>query len=169
MFPVPPPGGARGRVPPQPPGGGPARARRARAGPAGLLSRGPGGCGGPAEFAAQALGSCRGAEGIPAAVRHLGTRNAISSEHRRLQQLRAGPRRHRGTRRYRPFASQFRVVGSTASVDARDNTSTTYTSSDKGVPIYWVSGNKVADNYEDFYDGELGRRAERSERARERA
>ena len=53
----------------------------------------------------------------------------------------------------RPFASQFRVVGSTGSVDARDNTSTTYTSSDKGVPIYWVRGNKVADEYEDFYDG----------------
>ena len=27
---------------------------------------------------------------------------------------------------------------------ARDN---------KGVPIYWLNGNKVADNYEDFYDG----------------
>ena len=30
---------------------------------------------------------------------------------------------------------------------------TTYTSSDKGVPIYWLNGNKVADEYEDFYDG----------------
>ena len=53
----------------------------------------------------------------------------------------------------RPFASQFRVVGSTNSVDARDNTSTTYTSSNKGVPIYWLRGNKAADTYEDFYDG----------------
>ena len=53
----------------------------------------------------------------------------------------------------RPFASQFRVVGSTNSVDARDNTSTTYTSSNKGVPIYWLRGNRVADEYEDFYDG----------------
>ena len=53
----------------------------------------------------------------------------------------------------RPFAAQFRVVGSTASVDARDNTSTTYTSSDKGPPIYWLRGNRVADDYEDFYDG----------------
>ena len=59
----------------------------------------------------------------------------------------------------RPFASQFRVVGSTNSVDARDNTSTTYTSSNKGVPIYWLRGNRVADEYEDFYDGDLGRRS----------
>ena len=35
-----------------------------------------------------------------------------------------------------------------------DNTGTTYTSSDKGVPIYWLGGNKVADDYEDFYDGD---------------
>ena len=47
----------------------------------------------------------------------------------------------------------FRVVGCTAGVDARDNTATTYTSSDKGVPVYWLGGNKVADDYEDFYDG----------------
>ena len=53
----------------------------------------------------------------------------------------------------RAFGSQFRVVGSTSADDARDNTSTTYTSADKGVPIYWLGGNKVADQYEDFYDG----------------
>ena len=52
----------------------------------------------------------------------------------------------------RPFGSGFRVVGSTASVDARDNTCTTYTSTDKGEPIYWLNGAKVADDYEDFYD-----------------
>ena len=45
--------------------------------------------------------------------------------------------------------SGFRVVGSTADVDARDNTATTGT----GVRIYWLYGNKVADNYDDFYDG----------------
>ena len=44
------------------------------------------------------------------------------------------------------------MVGSTADVDARDNTATTYTSADKGVAIYWLGGNKVADEYEDFYD-----------------
>ena len=47
----------------------------------------------------------------------------------------------------------FRVVGSTADVDARDNTNTTYTADDKGVAIYWLGGAKVADDYEDFYDG----------------
>ena len=51
-------------------------------------------------------------------------------------------------------SSGFRVVGSTAAVDARDNTRTTYTADDKGVPIYWLNGNKVADDYENFYDGE---------------
>ena len=50
-------------------------------------------------------------------------------------------------------SSGFRAVGSTEDVDARDNTSTTYTSSDTGVPIYWLDGNKVVDDYEDFYDG----------------
>ena len=49
----------------------------------------------------------------------------------------------------RAYSSQFRVVGSTATVDARDNTGTTGT----GVPIYWLNGSKVADNYADFYDG----------------
>ena len=43
----------------------------------------------------------------------------------------------------------FTVVGSTATVDARDNTGTTGT----GVKIYWLNGNKLADNYVDFYDG----------------
>ena len=51
-----------------------------------------------------------------------------------------------------PYSSGFRVVGSTAGTDARDNTGTTYTSADKGVPIYWLSGTKVADDYQDFYD-----------------
>ena len=53
----------------------------------------------------------------------------------------------------RAYSSGFRVVGSTAAVDARDNTGTIYTSADKGVPIYWLGGSKVADDYEDFYDG----------------
>ena len=50
------------------------------------------------------------------------------------------------------YSAWFRVVGSTADTDARDNTGTTYTATDKGVRIYWLNGNKVADNYEDFYD-----------------
>ena len=52
------------------------------------------------------------------------------------------------------YSSTFRVVGSTADVDARDNTATTYTADDKGVAIYWLGGNKVVDDYEDFYDGD---------------
>ena len=53
----------------------------------------------------------------------------------------------------RAYSSGFTVVGCTASVDARDNTGTTYTSTDTGVPIYWLNGLQVADDYEDFYDG----------------
>ena len=43
----------------------------------------------------------------------------------------------------------FKVFGSTAAVDARDNTGTTGV----GVPIYWLNGAKLADDYADFYDG----------------
>ena len=53
----------------------------------------------------------------------------------------------------RPFSEGFKVVGCTTAVDARDNTSTTYTNNNKGVRIYWLKGDKVADDYEDFYDG----------------
>ena len=51
------------------------------------------------------------------------------------------------------YSTGFKVVGCTSAVDARDNTSTTYTSTDKGVPIYWLNGTRVADTYADFYDG----------------
>ena len=51
------------------------------------------------------------------------------------------------------YSTGFRAVGCTADTDARDNTYTTYTSTDKGVPIYWLNGAKAADEYEDFYDG----------------
>ena len=49
----------------------------------------------------------------------------------------------------RSHASGFRLLGSTPTVDARENTCSTGT----GVPIYWLNGNKVADDYGDFYDG----------------
>ncbi|MXY18272.1 MAG: hypothetical protein F4Y57_15130, partial [Acidobacteria bacterium] len=51
------------------------------------------------------------------------------------------------------YKDGFRVVGCTGSTDARDNTSTTYTSADKGVAIYWLGGSIVANDHEDFYDG----------------
>ncbi len=58
----------------------------------------------------------------------------------------------------RPYSSQFKVVGSTETVDARDHTGTTHTTMNPGVPIYWLktnigNGAKVADDYADFYDG----------------
>ena len=49
------------------------------------------------------------------------------------------------------YSSGFRVVGCTSSVSARNNTETTYTADDKGVPIYWLNGAKVANNYSQFY------------------
>ncbi len=49
----------------------------------------------------------------------------------------------------RAYSGGFGVIGCTAAVDARDNTATTGT----GVPIYWLDGAKVADDYGDFYDG----------------
>ena len=48
-----------------------------------------------------------------------------------------------------PFSSQFRALVSTHEVDARDNTATR----SGNVPIYWAGGDKVADNYGDFYNG----------------
>ena len=53
----------------------------------------------------------------------------------------------------RTYSTGFRALGCTADTDARDTTYTTYTSTDKGVPIYWLNGAKAADQYEDFYDG----------------
>ena len=47
------------------------------------------------------------------------------------------------------YSSAFKILGSTRATDARDHTGTTGV----GVPIYWLNGAKVADNYADFYDG----------------
>ena len=51
------------------------------------------------------------------------------------------------------FSESFRALASTSAVGARANTLTR--SGDKGNadPIYWVRGNKVADNYADMCDG----------------
>ena len=49
----------------------------------------------------------------------------------------------------RDYSSHFRALASTDYHDARDNTATT----GAGVPIYYLDGAKVADNYADFYDG----------------
>ena len=57
------------------------------------------------------------------------------------------------------FASGFRAVASTATVDARDNSHSNTAVDGVGVPIYWLGGAKVADNYADFYDGDWDSRA----------
>ena len=49
----------------------------------------------------------------------------------------------------RTYSSGFRAVGCTADSDATANTGATGT----GEVIYWLGGNKAADNYGDFYDG----------------
>ena len=48
----------------------------------------------------------------------------------------------------KPFKGKFTALISTATVDARDNTATTGT----GVPIHWLGGERVADDYADLYD-----------------
>ena len=58
-------------------------------------------------------------------------------------------------------SSGFRALVSTDRMDARDNTFTRFVYSDDdddtndelGMPIYWLQGKKLADNYQDFYDG----------------
>ena len=80
------------------------------------------------------------------------TRNATSSDiedYNTFIQNRAAA----GHTDIQAYSDHFTVVGCTAAIDARDNTGTTFTSSDRGVPIYWMSGTKVADHYSDFYDG----------------
>ena len=69
----------------------------------------------------------------------------------------------------RPFKGEFRAVVSTALDDARDNTATTHTESDKGVPVYWVGGERVADDYADFYDGSWDSRAAKTEAGTDRS
>ena len=59
------------------------------------------------------------------------------------------------------FSALISVKAATvaSSVDARDNTATTGT----GVPIYWLNGAQVADDYADFYDGSWDSQAGRNE------
>ena len=63
-----------------------------------------------------------------------------------------------GRAEIRPYSADFTAIGSTAAVNARDNTQTGSTHTD--APIYWVHAQRsrgaVADNYADFYDGTWG-------------
>ncbi len=47
----------------------------------------------------------------------------------------------------------WNVLGSTSTVDARDNTSTNPYTDGVGVPIYLLSGDKLVDNNSDLWDG----------------
>ena len=53
----------------------------------------------------------------------------------------------------------FKVVGSTATTNARNNAGTT----GAGFPIHWLGGAKVADSYTDFHDGSWDSSAGRNE------
>ena len=53
------------------------------------------------------------------------------------------------------FSGQFRALASVAGTHAIDNSDTRGT----GVPIYWVDGAKVANDYADFYDGSWASKA----------
>ena len=57
------------------------------------------------------------------------------------------------------FVLEYRALVSTATVDARDNTHSRGT----GVPIYWLGGDRAADNYPDFYDGSWDGQARRED------
>ena len=58
--------------------------------------------------------------------------------------------RTRGHAAISSYASSFKVLGSTRSTSARANTGT---AGPGGVPIYWINGDRIADDYDDFYDG----------------
>ena len=57
------------------------------------------------------------------------------------------------------YANSFRVLGCTSTVDARTHTETT----GAGVLIHWVGHSKVADDYDDLYDGSWSSNAVRNE------
>ena len=101
---------------------------------------------------------------VPAAVRHLDHPQRHLRRHQRLQQLRADAAAAAGHAAIQDYSAGFRVVGSTAAVDARDNTASTGT----GHPIHWLGGNQVADSYARLLRRDLGRRGQLHRRVRER-
>ena len=74
----------------------------------------------------------------------------IDSYNRWVQEYAATGRGHTAIRAY---ASGFRAVGCGKWVNARVNTGTQWSASDRGVPIHWLGGLTAADDYGDFYDG----------------
>ena len=53
----------------------------------------------------------------------------------------------------RQFSGDFQALASVYKTNALTNTHTNHSSANPGVPIYWLGGAKVADDYVDFYDG----------------
>ena len=66
-----------------------------------------------------------------------------------VQQAAAG-----GHAEIQDYSSDFRVLASTISRDAIDNTGTNWSEANKGLPVYWLKGTRVADDYQDLYDGD---------------
>ena len=52
-----------------------------------------------------------------------------------------------------PISLLQTALVSTPGADARLLTDTSWTETDRGMPIYWLNGARVADDYADFYDG----------------
>ncbi len=63
---------------------------------------------------------------------------------------------------FKPYGGLVKIIGSTATVDARDNTDSNVNSDGAGEPIYWLdasgAGAKLADDYAGFYDGQWDNR-----------
>lgn len=52
------------------------------------------------------------------------------------------------------YHTHFKALINTRDTSIWDNTDTGYDYSGQGPPIYWVNGDRVADDYADFYDGD---------------
>ncbi|MCY4279286.1 MAG: carbohydrate-binding protein, partial [Acidimicrobiaceae bacterium] len=52
------------------------------------------------------------------------------------------------------FADLFKIVGSTDTLDAIDNTGTAHTDQSPGLPIWWVGGKRAASDYASFWDAD---------------
>ena len=61
------------------------------------------------------------------------------------------------------FSGEFRALVSVTDADAMHNTGTTHSSAAAGVPVYWLGGAKVADDYGDLYDGQWASRVAKTE------
>ena len=91
-------------------------------------------------------------------TKHYATANSIARYNGHVQAALAG-----GHADIRSHGPDFRALGCAIGVDARTNTATAWTASGRGVPVYWLGGDKVADDYADLYDGSWDSNAPRDE------